>query len=109
MSSALKSAPRPFTVADYMSLPEEEPRYQLVGGELYMSPSPDMAYFSKQYARTGVLELWIVEPDTRPVKVYRLAENAEIPSQTLTQNKVLTSPLLPGLEIALSRIFPPER
>ncbi len=37
----LKTAARPFTVADYMSLPEHGPRYQLLDGELYMAPAPN--------------------------------------------------------------------
>ena len=33
--------PRLFTVEDYMSLPEDGPRYQLIDGELYLAPSPN--------------------------------------------------------------------
>ncbi|HEV3409722.1 MAG TPA: Uma2 family endonuclease [Chthoniobacterales bacterium] len=32
---------RPLTVADYMSLPEDGPRYQLIDGELFLAPSPN--------------------------------------------------------------------
>lgn len=181
----LQTKPRPFTVADYMSLPEHGLRYQLVEGELYKAPAsnrkhqfisgelefalrkylegnplgevydapfdveltdinvyqPDIVYFSKQrasyltehgaegapdlvieillpktakldigtkreiYARTGVLELWIVEPETRLVKVYRLKENAATPHATLAEPDTVTTPLLPGLEIPLAKIF----
>ena len=181
----LRTEPRPFTVDDYMSLPEHGPRYQLVDGELYMAPSPnrrhqfisgeiefilqkhleayptgviyhapfdvqltditvvqpDIAYFSKQrssyltehgaegapdlvveilspktarldlgvkreiYARTGVVELWIVEPEAELVKVYRLREGWQNPALTLSAEMTLTTPLLPGLEIDLKRVF----
>lgn len=181
----LRTAPRPFTVADYMSLPEHGPRYQLVDGELYMAPAPnrqhqfisgeieyilrkyleanpvgviydapfdvqltditvvqpDIAYFSKQrhtyltehgaegapdlvveilspktarldlgvkreiYARTGVLELWIVEPEARLVKIYRPQETMDTPVETVTATGELRTPLLPGLVIPMSRIF----
>ena len=183
----LRTEPRPFTVADYMSLPEHGPRYQLVDGELHMAPAPnrhhqfisgeleyalreylkanpvgavydapfdvqlteatvvqpDISYFSKQrfsyltehgaegapdlvieilspktaqldlsvkreiYARTGVQELWIVEPETRLVKVYRLPSNAQTPVETLSADQSLTTPLLPGLSIDLSNVFLP--
>lgn len=181
----LRTEPRPFTVDDYMSLPEHGPRYQLIDGELYMAPAPnrrhqfisgeieyllrkylerkpigviydapfdvqltditvvqpDIAFFSKKraayltehgaegapelvveilspktarldvgvkreiYARTGVLELWIVEPDAEVVKVYRLQENSQNPAQTLSANQILSTPILPGLKIDLKRIF----
>jgi Uma2 family endonuclease len=181
----LRTEPRPFTAADYMSLPEHGPRYQLVDGELYIAPAPnrhhqsisrnigylmldyldehpigvvyyapfdvqltditvvqpDIAFFSTQrasyltehgaegapdlvveilspktasldlgakreiYARTGVREMWIVEPETRMLKVYRLHENAETPLASLSENDTLTTPLLPGLEIPLAKVF----
>lgn len=181
----LHTAPRPFTVADYMSLPEHGPRYQLIGGELYLAPAPnrrhqfisgeieyalrkyleknpigimyhapfdvqlsdttvvqpDIAYFAKQrlgyltphgaegapnlvveilspktaaldlgvkreiYARTGVEELWIIDPEKDGVKVYRLREDAQLPTATLKPGDVLATSLLPGLSIELSRIF----
>jgi Uma2 family endonuclease len=181
----LQTKPRPFTVADYMGLPEHGPRYQLIEGELYMAPAPnrhhqsisgriefalgkylerhpigeiyhapfdveltdinvyqpDIAFFSNArrayltehgaegapdlvveilspktakldigtkreiYARTGVTELWIVEPETRMVKVYRLQKNAATPHVTLGEDKVLTTPLFPGLKIRLKKIF----
>jgi len=38
----LSYTPAPFTVHDYRELPEGGPRYQLVDGELYMAPSPNL-------------------------------------------------------------------
>jgi len=181
----LRTEPRPFTVADYMSLPEHGPRYQLIDGELYMAPAPnrkhqfisgelefalrsyleknpigviydapfdvqltdttvvqpDIAYFSKQrlsyltehgaegapdlvveilspktaqldlgmkreiYARTGVLEIWIIEPETRLLKIFRPQINPQTPAETLTAEKTLSTPVLPGLAIDLARVF----
>lgn len=181
----LKTAPRPFTVADYMSLPEHGPRYQLVDGELYMAPAPsrrhqfisgeieyalrkyleqnpvgviydapfdvqlsdttvvqpDISYFSKKrlarltehgaegapdlvveilspktavldlgvkreiYARTGVVELWIIDPAADEVKIYRLREDVQLPATTLGAGGTLSTPLLPGFSIDLARVF----
>ncbi len=37
----LKTASRPLTVHDYRELPEGPPYYQLIEGDLIMSPSPN--------------------------------------------------------------------
>src|SRR6185369_7809611 len=37
----LRTAPRPLTVHDYRELPEGPPYYQLIEGDLYMSPAPN--------------------------------------------------------------------
>ena len=38
----LKTAAPPITVQDYLELPEGPPYYQLIEGDLYMAPSPDL-------------------------------------------------------------------
>jgi Uma2 family endonuclease len=35
------------------------------------------------YARFGVMELWLIDPDTPQVEVYRLQDDAEVPQVTL--------------------------
>jgi Uma2 family endonuclease len=65
----------------------------------------DLGVKRELYARTGVIELWIVEPEARAVKIYRLQENPDVPSQTLAADKTLTTPLLPGLAISLAHVF----
>ena len=57
------------------------------------------------YFRTGVKELWIVDPDSKGIAVYRLRENAETPAATYGENETFESELLPGLKIETSRIF----
>ena len=61
----------------------------------------------KVYARTGVQELWLVNPELRLVEVYELTRDAERPAATPGENATLSSPLLPGLRIKLSEIFEP--
>ncbi len=57
------------------------------------------------YAAKGVTEFWAVYPQEHRVEVYLLTESATVPAKTLTEGSLLTSSLLPGLEIALDRVF----
>jgi Uma2 family endonuclease len=181
----LKSAPRPLTAHDYRELPDGPPYYQLIEGELYMSPSPnwfhqqvlsnlarilfrhldkdpigevyvapldtfltdlnvyqpDVAFISNErksiiqedgirgapdlvieilsprtakydrgakrdiYARTGVQEMWIVDPELKTVQVFRFTESADAPVATYGINQKFTSPVFTGLAISCADIF----
>ena len=59
------------------------------------------------YERSDVLEYWIVDPDIEVVRVQRrsgdsFARPIELSRET---GDILTTPLLPGLELPLARIF----
>ena len=175
----------PLTVEHYRMLPETGPRYQLVNGDLYMSPAPNryhqvisrnlefilMQYLEGQplgelyhapfdvylsdvdvfqpdiiivlnqnrgiltaagaegapdfvveilspktrkldleqkrrvYAREGVAELWIIDPEPQTVTIYRFTENTEHPVEVKQAGETLGSPLLPGLAVDLARVF----
>jgi Uma2 family endonuclease len=57
------------------------------------------------YERVGVTEYWIVDPELDQVQVYRsTAGRFESPIHVVRPN-VLTSPLLPGLELPLDRVL----
>ncbi len=78
--------------------------------------SPGTARFDKGskrkvYARTGVKELWMVDPEARTIQVYLPGHASDTPAATHGAKATLTSPLLPGLRLDLCAIFksPPRK
>ncbi len=57
------------------------------------------------YERFGVLEYWIVDPQLQTVRVFRLSGLGFVSPEELSAEQVLTTPLLPGLEIPVIQIF----
>src|SRR5262245_55138620 len=59
------------------------------------------------YERFNVTEYWVVDPDIDVVRVYRLEHGKYTRAQELSldHGDVLTTPLLPGLELPLAEIF----
>lgn len=73
-----------------------------------LSPSTrerDLVTKRRLYARFGVRELWLVDPDARTIEVC-VHTGSDLTTHRMFQNDMrLTSPLLPGLEIELTRVF----
>jgi Uma2 family endonuclease len=72
--------------------------------------SAKTAYLDKKpkrqvYARSGVKEFWMVDPDTKLIHVYFLQENANQPAATYSEKDTFTSPHFPGLKISGKKIF----
>jgi Uma2 family endonuclease len=64
----LKSTPRPLTAHDYRELPDAPPYYQLIEGELCMSPSPSWYH---QQILTNIADLLLHNLRDNPIgKVY---------------------------------------
>jgi Uma2 family endonuclease len=59
------------------------------------------------YERFGVSEYWVVDPELDIVKVYRpvTGRYQRVAELALESGDVLTTPLLPGLELPLTKIF----
>ncbi|HLI55653.1 MAG TPA: Uma2 family endonuclease [Actinomycetota bacterium] len=60
------------------------------------------------YARAGVPEYWIVDPDSDWVEVYRLADGSYATPEVLEAGSILRTPLLPGLEIDVKELVRQE-
>jgi len=61
----------------------------------------------KLYERFGVVEYWIADPVLDTIKVYRRRETSfeRIADLSLEAGDSLSTPLLPGFEVPLTRIF----
>ena len=59
----------------------------------------------KIYARTGVKELWLVDPELKSIQIYELNKNAETPAATHGVDSNFKSPLFPGLSLKAAAIF----
>src|SRR6266498_3271465 len=57
------------------------------------------------YARAGVEEMWIVDPEAKRVHVYRLGESADAPAGAYGVRGKIESPLFPGLKIPVAKVF----
>ncbi|SHE39104.1 Uma2 family endonuclease [Desulforamulus putei] len=88
-------------------------------GELNIQGAPDLvvevlspstaAYDRKKksrlYFKHGVKEYWLVDPDVKFVDVYVAGEKEWLWIGAFDQEDVLTTALLPGLEISLAEVF----
>ncbi len=78
-----------------------------------LSPSTrkrDLTLKRQLFDREGVREYWIVDPDRNSVAVYRRGDDGSFPLATTLSAKdaeTLTTPLLPGWELQLERLFRP--
>jgi Uma2 family endonuclease len=74
-----------------------------------LSPSTksrDMRLKRGLYERVGVREYWIVDPERNLVEVNRSDAGTFAPAIVFTRQDVLTSSLLPDLELPLDRVLP---
>jgi len=73
-----------------------------------LSPSTvvhDKKIKSQLYYSNGVKEYWVVDPDEKLVEVFVAGEKNWTWMGVFDQEDVLTTTLLPGLEISLSEVF----
>ena len=67
----------------------------------------DLVTKKRIYARMGVKELWIIDPEPKEVAVYRFDQDTTEPVAKLGRQEELNSPLLPNMAIRIGEIFRP--
>lgn len=73
-----------------------------------LSPSTssvDRGAKKKQYAKSGVRELWIIDPEARTIQVFDLQRDVDRPSANYSESDAITSACFPGWEGPVSEIF----
>ncbi len=187
MSASLSTVPRRrvYTYQDYLALPDDGRRYEIIKGEIYMSPAPnlehqrvsgnlfgtiwtylqthpvgevysapadvilsdidvlqpDLIFISKEnfdcltrahvqgapdlvvevlspgtekrdrtlklqkYSEFGAQEYWMANEEKATVEIWRRQGGKLAFHALLDRTQILTTPLLPGLEISLEKIF----
>jgi len=70
----------------------------------------DLTIKRQLFDREGVREYWIVDPERNSVAIYRRAADGTMPLATTLEagnGETLTTPLLPGWDLPLDRLFRP--
>jgi Uma2 family endonuclease len=77
--------------------------------EILSPGSQDLDLHTKKavYAREGVTEYWVLDPETKEVLIHRFEENANDPIVRLRSPEKATSSLFPGLSMDLDKLFRP--
>lgn len=59
------------------------------------------------YARAGVEEMWIIDPETRQIEGYDLAQGIDVAPMIIREPEPFSPALFPGLTIETTRLFKP--
>jgi Uma2 family endonuclease len=65
----------------------------------------DLENKTRTYARLGVQELWIIDPDSLQLIVYQFSKDLSNPVKKFRAGDVVTSPLFPGFHADLRAVF----
>ena len=57
------------------------------------------------YARSGVSELWVIDPESRKLSSYYLQQDNQNPAYAISEDAFWESPLFPGLRLSLRQVF----
>jgi Uma2 family endonuclease len=93
--------------ADRKRLEKENPELVATRDKIVerMQKKLDLEKKRDVYAKTGVEELWIVDPTTLEVRIDHLQKNAKEPGQLLRVGETIQTSLLPGLSIPVKKVF----
>lgn len=65
----------------------------------------DLSVKRQLYAKYGVAEYWVIDPENRSVDIYRLLGHTLERIATLMDDEVITSPILPDFQLKIATIF----
>ncbi|MBW0000463.1 MAG: Uma2 family endonuclease [Verrucomicrobia bacterium] len=65
----------------------------------------DLVNKKRVYARLGVKELWIIDPEPGTIAIHRFVQNQTDPVGVLYPHDTLTTSLLPGFSVKAASIF----
>jgi len=69
--------------------------------------SRDLFVKRQLYAKYGVAEYWVVDPESQTVEIYRLLGTTLEKIANLKDDDRITSPMLSGFELKISALFVP--
>ena len=65
----------------------------------------DLVNKKQEYARAGVKELWIIDPDPRTIVVHKFGSDGVEAVRQIDEPGTLSTELLPGFNVAVTAIF----
>jgi Uma2 family endonuclease len=68
-------------------------------------PDRDLIVKRNLYARNGVPEYWIVDPDDRSVQIFKLSRDRYEPAGYRREGQSLVTTLLPGFDLPVGKLF----
>jgi Uma2 family endonuclease len=65
----------------------------------------DLVNKKQEYARAGVEELWIIDPEPRTITIHQFASDGVEKIRQIVQEEMLSTELLPGFSLVVATLF----
>jgi Uma2 family endonuclease len=104
-----------WTYAEYARLPDDGNRYEVIDGEVCVTPAPgpnhqeiaariDLELKPSRYRTFGVPEYWVADPARRSVEVFRFRDSPK-PEVVTSALRWQPDPSFPALKIEVASVF----
>ena len=109
MGSPAAPADTRFTYDDFVLLPDDGKRHEIIDGEHYVAPSPDVRH--RRLVRRLLVEIELyLKANPRAGEVFSASldvvlSHVDVVALTSEDGDVLTTPPLPGCQIDLRELF----